>query len=120
MPTCKVPAISALRWSPTCTASLADKGGISAERLRKMIGVTWRSAQGMLDKLRGAMADRGQGSVLEELEQLNDCLLGGSDTGGKRGRGSRSKRRVLVAVRVTTSGELPTATFMKVRAVDHV
>ena len=49
----------------------------------------------MLDKLRAAMADRDLAYLLEELVEVDDCLVGGVDTGGQRGRGSRTKRPVL-------------------------
>ena len=105
------------KWFAAMYLMTADKGGLSAERLRKMIGVTWRSAQRMLDQLRAAMADRDADHTLVELVELDDCLVGGRHTGGKRGRGSESKQPVLLAVGTTTDGR---ATFMKAQAVDHV
>ena len=105
------------RWFAAIYLMTADKGGLSAERLRKMIGVTWRSAQRMLDKLRAAMADRDADYTLVELVESDDCLVGGRHAGGKRGRGSESKRPVLPAVGTTADGR---ATFMKAQAVHHV
>ena len=105
------------KWFAALYLMTADKGGLSAERLRKMIGVCWRTAQRMLDKLRAAMADRDAEYVLKELVEVDDCLIGGKSTGGKRGRGSESKRPVLLAVGSTGQGD---ATFMKALAVDHV
>ena len=78
----------------------ADKGGISAERVRKMIGVTWRTAQLMLDKLRRAMADQDRkyvlGLTMNGCVELDDAFVGGATKGGKRGRGAEGKRPVLV------------------------
>lgn len=46
------------KWFAAIYLSSADKGGISVERLRKMINVQWRTAQLMMDKFRRAMANR--------------------------------------------------------------
>ena len=76
----------------------SDKGGISATRLAHMIGVTWRSAQRMLRKLRTAMGDRDERYRLRGLvEVVDDAFIGGKRS-GKRGRGAAGKTPVLVAV----------------------
>jgi len=75
----------------------ADKGGISATRLAKMIGVSWRTAQRMLRKLRTAMAARDNNYRLSGLIEVDDAHIGGK-RGGKRGRGAAGKTPVLVAV----------------------
>ena len=64
------------KWFAALYLMMADKGGVSAGRLRKMIGVTWRSAQRMLDKLRATMADRDRIYLLEKLVEVDDCLVG--------------------------------------------
>lgn len=46
-------------WFRTPYFVSADKGGISALRLSKIIGVQWRTAFTMLGALRAAMAERG-------------------------------------------------------------
>ncbi len=74
----------------------ADKGGISAQRLSKMIGVQWCTAHGMLRKLRQAMGDRDQAYDLSGLVELDDAYIGGHKS-GKRGRGAGEKP-VLFAV----------------------
>ena len=52
-------------WAIYLTAS--DKGGISALRLAKHIGVSWPTARNMLKKIRIAMADRDSEYRLEKL-----------------------------------------------------
>ena len=90
------------KWFAAIYLCSADKGGISAERLRKLIDVQWRTAQLMLDKIRRAMGDRDRQYVLgiRHLDQveLDDAFVGGRGRGGKRGRGAKNKRPVLVAV----------------------
>ena len=63
------------KWFAAMYLMTTDKGGISAERLRKMIGVCWRTAQRMLDQLRTAMADRDLDCLLQELVEVDDCLV---------------------------------------------
>ena len=46
------------KWFVAIYLTTADKVGNSAGRLRKIIGVNWRTARLMLDKIRRAMADR--------------------------------------------------------------
>ena len=109
------------KWFVAIYLTTADKGGISAERLRKMIGLTWRTAQLMLDKIRRAMADRDQIYVLgirpTDHVELDDALVGGRAQGGKRGRGAETKRPVLVAVEHQSGGRTG---FLAMKAVDHV
>ncbi len=73
-----------------------DKGGISALRLSKLIGVTWRSAYRILDRLRTAMGHRDSIYRLSSIIELDDALVGGKKT-GKRGRGAEGKASVLIA-----------------------
>lgn len=70
------------KWFAAIDLMTADNGGISAERLRKMIGVTWRTAQLMLDKLRRAMAYQDcqyvHGVTMNSCVELDDALVGSS------------------------------------------
>jgi transposase-like protein len=74
----------------------SDKGGISALRLAKLIGVTWRTAYRLLGKLRTAMGHRDSLYRLTDIIELDDALVGGKQP-GKRGRGAQGKVSVLVA-----------------------
>ena len=81
-------------WAIYWVAS--DKGGISALRLSKLIGVTWRSAYLILKKLRNAMGHRDSLYRLSDIIELDDALVGGKKP-GKRGRGAEGKVSVLIA-----------------------
>ena len=81
------------KWFAAIHLIAADKGGVSALRLSKMIGVSWPTAQSMLRKLRRAMGDRERAYWLTGLVEADDALVG-----GKRGRGAAGKRPVLFAV----------------------
>lgn len=74
----------------------SDKGGISALRLSKLIGVNWRTAYDLLKKLRTAMGHQDSLYRLSEIIELDDALVGGKKP-GKRGRGAEGKTSILVA-----------------------
>ncbi len=74
----------------------SDKGGISALRLSKLIGVSWRSAYRVLRVLRTAMGDRDTLYRLTDIIEFDDALIGGKKP-GKRGRGAEGKVSILVA-----------------------
>jgi transposase-like protein len=108
----KVPLIKWF-WAIYLTAS--DKGGISALRLSKHIGVSWLTARNMLRKIRTAMAHRDSIYRLENLIEFDDTYVGGKRA-GKRGRGAEGKKPVLVAVESRSKG----AGFAAMQAVDTV
>jgi len=105
------------KWFQAIYLMSADKGGISALRLSKMIGVSWRSAQRMLRKLRTAMGDRDGQYCLSGLIEVDDAYLGGKRA-GKRGRGAAGKTPVMVGVerRADQSGF---GTVQVVEKIDH-
>ena len=75
------------KWCAAIYLMTTDQGGLSAERLRKMIGVCWRrSAQRMLDQLRATMADRDFDYLLTGMVEVDDCMVGGKSRQGQRGR----------------------------------
>jgi transposase-like protein len=81
-------------WAIYWVAS--DKGGISALRLSKLIGVNWRSAYLLLKKLRNSMGHRDSIYRLSDIIELDDAFVGGKKP-GKRGRGAEGKASVLIA-----------------------
>ena len=103
------------KWFAAIYLMGTDKGGVSALRLSKMIGVNWRTARLMLTKLRAAMADRDGQYLLDGLVELDDAFVGGKRP-GKRGRGAEGRKPVIFAVQKNDTR----AGFMVARAVDHV
>ena len=84
----------ALYWVST------DKGGISALRLQKLVGVSWPTAFSMLRKLRRSMGERDRGyRLMNELIELDDAFVGGKRS-GKRGRGAAGRTGIMVACEV--------------------
>ena len=106
----KIPLV---KWFWAIYLSASDKGGISALRLCKQIGVSWPSARNMLKKFRMAMAHRDSIYRLESLIEFDDTYVGGKRS-GKRGRGAEGKKPVLVAVETRDKK----AGFAAIKAVD--
>lgn len=86
------------KWFWAIYLMASDKGGISAVRLSGLIGVSWITASRMLRKIRIAMGHRDGVYRLHDLIEMDDALIGGRRSGGKRGRGAEGKTPILVAV----------------------
>jgi transposase-like protein len=85
-------------WFAAIWFVTSQKDGVSALGLKRVLGLgSYQIAWTWLHKLRSAM-------VRPDIEQLrgqievNETYIGGSATGGKRGRGSTSKTIVVVAI----------------------
>ena len=106
-----------VKWFWAIYLMASDKGGISALRASKQIGVSWITARNMLRKIRQAMGHRdsifqlGNGNIIE----FDDTYVGGKRT-GKKGRGAEGKTPVLVAVERRAKG----AGFVAIQAVNTV
>jgi len=105
-----------VKWFWAIYLMASDKGGISALRLSKHIGVSWPTARNMLKKIRTAMVHRDSiYRLFDELIELDDTYVGGKKP-GKRGRGAQGKKPVLVAVEHRGK----TAGFVAMKAVETV
>ena len=93
----------------------SDKGGISALRLTKLIGVSWPTARLMLKKLRATMGHRDSLYRLTEHIELDDAFVGGKQK-GKRGRGASGKKPVIVAC----ESQGNRAGYIAIEAVDRI
>ena len=89
--------LSLIKWFWAIYLAVSDKGGISAMRLSKQIGVSWITASRMLRKIRIAMGHRDSLYRLHDLIEIDDAFVGGKRS-GKRGRGAEGKSVVLVAI----------------------
>lgn len=85
------------KWFWAIYLMASDKGGISAVRLSRQIGVSWITASRMLRKIRIAMGHRDSVYRLHDLIEIDDAFVGGRRS-GKRGRGAAGKSPVLVAI----------------------
>jgi hypothetical protein len=62
------------------------KNGLSAITLQRTLGTSYRTAWTMLHRYRIAMV-RSEREPLFGIVEIDECLVGGVDHGGKRGRG---------------------------------
>jgi transposase-like protein/ribosomal protein L37AE/L43A len=104
-----------VKWFWAIYLAASDKGGISALRTSKHLGVSWITARNMLRKIRKAMAHRDSIYRLGNIIEFDDTYVGGKRA-GKRGRGAEGKTPVLVAVETREKG----AGFVAMQAVDTV
>lgn len=110
--TTKIPLV---KWFWAIYLMASDKGGLSALRASKHLGVSWITARTMLRKIRQAMAHRDSIYRLSSLIELDDTVVGGKRS-GKRGHGAEGKQPVLVAVEARDKG----AGFLAMQAVGRV
>lgn len=86
----------------------ASKTNLSALELKRHLGVCYRTAWRMKQKIMEAMTEREEGRQLAGFVQIDDAYLGGERNGGKRGRGSENKQPFVIAVSTDKSLEHPT------------
>ncbi len=86
----------------------ASKTNLSALELKRHLGVCYRTAWRMKQKIMEAMTEREEGRQLAGFVQIDDAYLGGERNGGKRGRGSENKQPFVIAVSTDKTLEHPT------------
>jgi transposase-like protein len=74
------------------------KNGLSAITLQRTLGTSYRTAWTMLHRYRIAMV-RSEREQLSGIVEIDECLVGGVDHGGKRGRGA-DKAIVVIAIEI--------------------
>ena len=79
------------KWFAAIYLISADKGGISAQRLSKMIGVSWPTTYRIMRILRQCMGDRGY--WLEGFMEVDDAFVGGRASRAREAAGPRAKSR---------------------------
>jgi transposase-like protein len=80
------------------------KTGISSLSLKRKLGVNYRTAWLLHNKIMQAMSEREESYVLQGKVQLDDAYLGGELNGGKAGRGSENKVPIVAAVSLDDAG----------------
>ncbi|WP_075185111.1 IS1595 family transposase [Teredinibacter haidensis] len=82
-----------------------DKKGVSALELMRRLGIGYKSAWRMKQKLMQVMLERDNDKPLSGFIELDDAYLGGERRGGKVGRGSENKTPFVAAVQTTKQGQ---------------
>jgi transposase-like protein len=90
--------IPLLKWFYMIFLIANDKGGASALRLTKLLGMRYDTVWHIVQKLRAAMGERDELYQLCGSIEIDEGFFGGSDKGGRRGRGAKKKVPVLVFV----------------------
>ena len=75
-----------------------SKNNVSALELTRILGICYRSAWRLKQKIIQVMYEREEKRVLEDRVEVDDSYLGGERRGGKAGRGSENKVPFLAAV----------------------
>lgn len=83
----------------------AAKTNLSALELKRHLGVCYRTAWRVKQKIMQAMTAREEGRRLEGFVQIDDAYLGGEINGTKPGRGSPNKQAFLIAVQTDETRE---------------
>jgi len=86
----------------------SSKTNMAALELKRHLGVCYRTAWRMKQKIMEAMTEREEGRQLAGFVQVDDAYLGGERNGGKPGRGSENKQPFVIAVSTDETLEHPT------------
>ena len=93
-----------------------SKTGISALALKRLLGVSYRTAWSIKHKLMQVMKERDDSQPLIGTIQIDDAYWGGERHGGKRGRGAAAKVPIVAAVATNEKGHPIAMRMSKVRA----
>jgi len=93
-----------------------DKRGYSAIALQKQLGIGYKAAWYLLQRIRTAMMERDWNYMLSGIVELDDAFFGAADEGGKLGRGT-SKAKVVIGLSLNEDGH---PQYLKMEVVDNL
>jgi transposase-like protein len=96
------------------------KSSTSSLALMRQLGVNYRTAWLMHNKIIQAMSEQEEACVLHGKVQLDDAYFGGECNGGKAGRGSENKVPIVAAVSLDEDGHPIHVKVSKVKAFSFV
>lgn len=91
-------------WFAAIHLVVTAKNGISSVELGRRLGVKQPTAWTMKQKIMAVMAKREADTRLDGRVEMDDAYLGGSRSGGKRGRGAPGKTPFVAAVSTGAKG----------------
>jgi transposase-like protein len=97
--------LSLTTWFLAIHLLTQSKTGMSALQLMRDLGVSYRSAWLLKQKLMQVMFGQERERKLEALVQIDDVFVGGERTGGGVGRVAPNKVRVVAAVQTSVTGK---------------
>jgi len=80
------------------------KNNVSSLELKRHLGVRYKTAWLLKQKLMQVMSEREESRQLDGRVEIDDAYLGGELPGGKSGRGSENKVSFIAAVQTTDTG----------------
>jgi len=93
-----------------------DKGGCSAMRIKRELGIAYDTAWTITHKIRNAMKQRDGNYLLNGIIEVDDAFFGSPSEGGKRGRGT-DKTPVVVALSLDEKGR---PQYLRAELIDAV
>ncbi|TLM99131.1 IS1595 family transposase, partial [bacterium] len=103
------------KWFQAMYFLTQSKNNVSMLELRRMLGVTYKSAWRIKHKLMQVMCERELSTMLSGRVEVDDTYLGGELEGGKRGRGSENKVPFVAAVQTNEQNNPVYAVFSPVK-----
>jgi transposase-like protein len=103
------------QWFQAMYLLTSTKTNVSALELKRHLGVCYRTAWTIKQKLMAVMEERESSRILEGRVEIDDAYLGGENPGGKAGRGSENKIPFLAAVQTTAEGHPQFVVFSRVK-----
>ena len=107
-------------WFLALQLLTSTKTNLAALELKRHLGVSYRTAWRLKQKVMQAMTAQEEARKLNGFVQIDDAYLGGERNGGKPGRGSENKQAFLIAVQTDENLEHPLfAVIEPVRTFDN-
>ncbi len=103
-------------WFQSIFFVTQNKNHVSALELKRHLGVCYRTAWRVKQKLMQVMYERERTTVLSGRVEIDDAYLGGKNPGGKAGRGSENKSPFIAAIQTNKNGNPVYAIFSPVKA----
>lgn len=104
-------------WFQAIFFQTQNKNNVSTLELRRLIGVSYRTAWRIKHKLMEVMFGREQSTMLSGRIEIDDAYLGGELHGGKAGRGSENKVPFIAAIQTNNHGHPLYAIFSTVKSL---
>jgi transposase-like protein len=107
------------KWFQAMYFLTQTKNNISCLEMRRLLGVSYRTAWLVKHKLMQVMFEEEQTTMLSGRVEVDDAYLGGELEGGKRGRGSENKVPFIAAVQTNSERHPVYAIFSAVKTFSH-
>jgi transposase-like protein len=111
--------LTLVKWFQAMFFMTQSKNSISALELKRLLGVGYRTAWLIAQKLMAVMLEKESSTKLSGRIEADDAYLGGVNPGGKAGRGSENKVPIIAAVQTNKNGNPVYAVFSPVKTFNN-